>query len=229
MNERITIDTPDGSFAAYVAYPDAARAPSVVVLQEIFGINADLRKHCDQLAAAGYIAVCPDLFWRIESGVELTDKTEAEWTRARALMRALDVSKALQDIESTMVRARSLTQASGKVGVMGFCLGGLLTFLSAAQLGPDAAVAYYGGGTDKHVDKFAELTAPLMMHLGAADEFIGPEAQATIIHAAGGKAQVHVYPGQLHAFAREGGKHYDAPAAALAQQRTLAFLATHLR
>ena len=229
MNERITIDTPDGSFAAYVAYPDVARAPSVVVLQEIFGINADMRAHCDRLAKAGYIAVCPDLFWRLEPGVELTDKTEAEWTRARELRAALDIDKAIEDIEMTIARAGSFTKANGKVGVMGFCLGGLLSFLSAARLGPDAAVAYYGGGTDKKVAEFAELTSPLILHLGEADEYIGPEARAQIAVAAEGKAHVYLYPGQHHAFARKGGKHYDQDAATLAYARTLAFFADHLQ
>ena len=229
MNERISIDTPDGSFAAYVAYPDVAMAPSVVVLQEIFGINADMRAHCDELARAGYIAVCPDLFWRIEPGVELTDKTEAEWKRAMELRGALDIDKAVEDIEMTIARAGSFTKANGKVGVVGFCLGGLLTFLSAARLGPDAAVAYYGGGTDKKVAEFAELTSPLIMHLGEADEYIGPDARRQISEAAQGKAHVYVYPGANHAFAREGGKHYDRAAATLAYERTLAFFAEHLQ
>ena len=229
MNERIAIDTPDGSFAAYVAYPDVAMAPSIVVLQEIFGVNADMRAHCDGLAKAGYIAVCPDLFWRSEAGIELSDRTEAEWTRARALRAALDIDKAVADIEATIARAGSFTRANGKVGVMGFCMGGLLTFLSAARLGPDAAVAYYGGGIDKYAAEFAELTSPLILHLGEADEYIGPEAREHIGAAAEGKAHVYLYPGAHHAFARVGGKHHDQAAATLAYERTLAFFADHLQ
>lgn len=229
MSERISIDTPDGSFAAYVAYPEVARAPSVVVLQEIFGVNADMRAHCDALAKSGYIAVCPDLFWRLEPGVELNGESEAEWNRARQLRAALDIDKAVEDIEMTIARAGSFTKATGKVGVMGFCLGGLLSFLSAARLGPDAAVAYYGGGIDKKVAEFAELTSPLILHLGEADEYIGPAAREQIATAADGKAQVYLYPGQHHAFAREGGKHYDQAAASLAHARTLAFFADHLQ
>ena len=228
MNERITIDTPDGSFGAYVAYPDVALAPSVVVLQEIFGINADMRKHCDDMAKAGYIAVCPDLYWRSEPGIELSDATQAEWHRAMALKQATDIDKAVQDIELAIARAGSFTKANGKVGVMGFCFGGLLTFLAAARLGPDAAVAYYGGGTDKYVAEFAELSSPLAMHLGDQDEYISAEARAKIIAAAEGKAEIHVYPGCNHAFARKGGKHYDHAAAQLAHERTLAFFAAHL-
>lgn len=231
MNERITIDTPDGSFGAYVARPAATPAPSIVVLQEIFGINADLRETCDRLAAQGYIAVCPDLFWRLEPNVELTDKTDAEWKKAMGLYKAFDIDKGVEDIAATMAAARELPGASGKAGVMGFCMGGLLTFLAATRTRPDAAVAYYGGGTEKHAAAFKTLACPLMMHLGEADEYISAEARATIARAAEGNplVQIFTYPGQNHAFARWNGVHFDAQAAAQANERTRAFFAQHLK
>lgn len=231
MNERIAIDTPDGSFGAYVARPATRPAPSVVVVQEIFGINADMRETCDRLAALGYIAVCPDLFWRIEPGVELSDQSEQEWKKARALANAFDRDKGVGDIAATMARARTLPGACGKCGVMGFCLGGLLTFLTAARHGADAAVAYYGGGTDNYVAEFANLHAPLMMHLAEADEFITPGARARIMAAAKDHPQVQVftYPGQHHAFARIRGAHFSAEAAKLANDRSYEFLDLHLK
>lgn len=231
MNERITIDTPDGSFTAYVARPAATPAPSIVVLQEIFGINADLRETCERLAAQGYIALCPDLFWRLEANVELSDQSEAEWNKAKDLYKAFDVDKGVDDIAATLAAARSLPGATGKAGVMGFCMGGLLTFLTATRARPDAAVAYYGGGTEKHVDALETLACPLMMHLGEADEYISAEARATIGKAAESKplVQIFTYPGQKHAFARWNGVHFDAQAAAQANDRTRAFFAQHLK
>lgn len=231
MTQRISIVTPDGTFEAYVARPAAPSAATIVVIQEIFGINADMRAHCDELAARGYIAVCPDLFWRLEPGVELSDQSDAEWAKAMALYKKFDVDKGVQDVAATMAEARDLPGASGKVGVMGFCMGGLLTFLTAARYGGDAAVAYYGGGTDKHVDEFRKLKTPLMMHLGEKDEYISPAARDAVIRAAEGleHVQVWTYPGQNHAFARVNGVHFDAAAAKLANERTMAFFERHLR
>ncbi|MDM5177481.1 dienelactone hydrolase family protein [Massilia sp. DJPM01] len=231
MNERISIDTPDGSFSAYVALPAATPAPSIVVLQEIFGINADLRETCERLAAQGYIAVCPDLFWRLEPHVELTDKTDAEWKKAMALYKAFNVDKGVDDIAATLAAARALPGATGKAGVMGFCMGGLLTFLTATRARPDCAVAYYGGGTEKHIDAFKSLACPLMMHLGEADEYISAGARASIVKAAEGNplVQMFTYPGQNHAFARWNGVHFDAQAATQANDRTRVFFAQHLK
>lgn len=231
MNERITITTPDGSFGAYVARPATSPAASIVVLQEIFGINADMRSHCDVLAAQGYIAVCPDLFWRLEPGVELSDRSQAEWARAMALYKAFDVDTGVQDIAATMVAARTLGGASGKLGLLGFCAGGLLTFLAAARIGADAAVAYYGGGIHQHLAELGQLATPLTIHLAQEDDYIPKAAQEAIISASAAlpHVQVFTYPGQNHAFARVHGKHYDAAAAELASERTGRFLAHYLR
>jgi carboxymethylenebutenolidase len=231
MNERIAIDTPDGSFGAYVARPATRPAPAIVVVQEIFGINADMRETCDRLAALGYIAVCPDLFWRLEPGVELSDQSQEEWKKGLALYNAFDLDKGVADIAATMDKARTLPGASGKCGVMGFCLGGLLTFLTAARHGADAAVAYYGGGTDKYAAEFSKLNSPLMMHLAEADEFISADARAKIMAAAKGHPQVEVftYPGQNHAFARIRGAHFNAEAAKLANDRSYDFFDLHLK
>ena len=230
MNQRITIDTVDGSFGAYVARPSRANAPVVVVIQEIFGINADIRAHCDALAAKGYIAISPDLFWRLEPGVELTDGSKEEWARAFALYKAFNIDSGVADVAATIAVARSLDGASGKVGVMGYCLGGLLTFLSATRSKCDAAVSYYGGRSNEYVGELAGMQTPLMMHLAGADEYIPKAAQDAIIGAAAAldNVEVFVYPGQNHAFARVNGVHFNAEAAALAGSRSDAFLARHL-
>jgi carboxymethylenebutenolidase len=228
MRNTITITTPDGNFSAYLACPTAAIAPAVVVNQEIFGINADMRETCQELAAQGFIAICPDLFWRQEPGVELSHLSD--WPRALALYQAFDRAKGVADIAATLHAARSLPGASGKVGVMGYCLGGLMTFLTAARCGADAAVAYYGAETDQYVSEGPGITAPLLIHLAEEDEFISKDAQKAIIDALAAHplVEVHRYPGCKHAFARHGGTHFDAQAAALANGRTQAFLARHL-
>ncbi|SHG69775.1 dienelactone hydrolase family protein [Massilia sp. CF038] len=230
MSDRITITVPDGAFEAYIARPDAAQAPCVVVIQEIFGINADMRAHCDALAAKGYIALCPDLFWRLEPGVELTDQSEAEWARAMALYKKFNVDKGVDDVAATMAAARALPGATGKIGVMGYCAGGLLTFLTAARHGADAAAAYYGGGTHKYLGEVAQLNTPLIMHLGEADEYIDQQARSQIENAVQAKynIKVYTYPGQNHAFARVNGKHFDAAAARLANERTYALFEHYL-
>lgn len=150
MSNRLDVTTPDGAFSAYLARPAAASAPAIVVLHEVFGVNADLRETCHELADKGYIAICPDLFWRQEPGVDLSHWTEAEWKKGLALYSAYDFDAGVSDVADTVAAARTLDGASGKVGVMGFCLGGLMTFLTAARGNVDSAVAYYGGGTENH-------------------------------------------------------------------------------
>src|SRR4051812_11280686 len=181
MGERITIKTPDGDFSAYVARPGAAKAPAVVVIQEIFGVNQVMRDITDGLAAQGYLAICPDLFWRIEPGIDITDHSEAEWKRAFELFNAFDVEAGVKDIQATIDAIRADAGCNGKVGSVGFCLGGLLAYLTATRTDVDAAVAYYGVGIDKHLTE--NVSHPLLMHVAAEDGFVPKEAQGAI-HAA---------------------------------------------
>lgn len=230
-HEYISVTTPEGSFQAYLARPSVSPAPAIVVVQEIFGVNADLRDTCDELASQGYLAISPDLFWRLEPGVDMSDQTEAEWQKGFALYTAFDYDSGVADLARTMQKARNLTGASGKVGLMGYCLGGLMTFITTARHGADASVVYYGGGTEKHLDKAGAIRNPMIMHLGEEDEYIPKEAQRAIIEALEDNPHAHVYtyPGRCHAFARHRGKHYDHDAAALANGRTAAFFAQHLK
>src|SRR3954463_5632924 len=151
MGERLTITTADGAFSAYVARPAKPKAPAVVVIQEIFGVNQVMRDVTDGLAAQGYLAICPDLFWRIEPGIDITDQSEAEWKRAFELFNAFDVDAGVQDIAATIDAIRADPACSGKVGAVGFCLGGLLAFLTGTRTDVDAAVAYYGVGIEGRV------------------------------------------------------------------------------
>jgi carboxymethylenebutenolidase len=230
MKDRITIEGRDGEFGAYMARPKTLPAPAVVVLQEIFGVNMDMRETCDELAARGFIAVCPDLFWRQEPGLDLNHWSDAEWKKGLAIYAVYDRNKGVRDIVDTAHAAGQLDGASGKVGVMGFCLGGLMTFLTAAREKIDAAVAYHGGETEKYLDEADKITAPMLMHLAEEDEFISKEAQTKIKAALSNKPNVEIYsyPGCNHAFARHTGTHYNAAAAAKANGRTWQFLHDHL-
>jgi len=230
MGEQTTITTADGAFTAYVARPANAPGGAVVVIQEIFGVNQVMRDITDGLAAQGFLAICPDLFWRIEPGIQLTDQSEADWQRAFALFNAFDVDTGIKDIAATIAAVRRDPGCDGKVGAVGFCLGGLLAFLTATRTDVDAAVAYYGVGIDSRLAEAATLDRPVLMHIAEEDQFVPKEAQAQIIGALEAHAfvEIHTYPGRDHAFARIGGQHYDALAAKLAGERTLAFLQRYL-
>lgn len=225
MGERISITTPDGAFSAYVARPAAAKAPAIVVIQEIFGVNQVMRDITDGLAAQGYLAVCPDLFWRIEPDIDITDQSEAEWKRAFELFNAFDVDQGVKDIQATIKTIRADAGCDGKVGAVGFCLGGQLAFLTATRTDVDAAVSYYGVGLENRVAEAEKLTRPLLLHIAEEDQFVPKEAQAVIIAALKDHPQIeiHTYPGRDHAFARVGGEHYDEADAKLAGGRTLQF------
>lgn len=231
MSQTINIRTESGEFSAYVAKPEALPAPAVVVLHEIFGVNEDIRLTCRELAAAGFIAIAPELFWRDERGVDLNSWSEAEWKKGLTLYTAYDRDAGVRDVAATIQAARTMDGSTGKVAVMGFCLGGLMTFLTTTREDVDAAVAYHGGETEKYLNEVSGITAPLLMHLAEEDEFISKEAQAQITQALANVpgATVYSYPGQHHAFARHTGTHYDANAATLANGRTIDFLNTHLR
>jgi carboxymethylenebutenolidase len=232
MKDHITIEGHDGAFAAYIARPKALPAPAVVVLQELFGVNADIRKTCDELAEQGLITVAPDLFWRQEPGVELNVTSEADWQHGLRLYQAYERDAGAKDVKDTIDAVRSLPEYNGKVAILGYCLGALMVFLTAVRYdGFDAAVAYHGGNTEKYLGELDGLTAPLLMHLAEEDEFISKAAQAEIKAALAKKPHttVYSYPGQNHAFSRHNGAHYNAAAAALANSRTSEFLNRQLR
>src|SRR5687768_1904763 len=204
MGERITITTEDGSFEAYVARPARSPAPAVVVIQEIFGVNAVMREITDGLASQGFLAVCPDLFWRIEPGIDITDQSEAEWKRAFELFNAFDVDNGMKDIAATIDQIRNAASCTGKVGAVGFCLGGLLAYLTAARTNVDASVSYYGVGIEGRTSEAPNIKSPLLMHIAEEDSFVPKPAQAQILVALKDHPQItiHTYAGRNHAFAR---------------------------
>src|ERR1700688_645561 len=231
MKNQIVIESPDGLFHAYISRPAKLPASAVVVLHAVFGVNADIRATCDELAAQGFIAIAPDLFWRQEPGVDLDVTSEDDWQHGLRLYAAFDRDAGVKDIMETVRTAVELPESTGKVALQGYCLGALMAFITAARYEVDAAVAYHGADTEKYLCEVGGLEAPLLIHLGEEDEFISKAAQAQIKAALAGKADatVYSYPGQRHAFSRHNGTHYNAAAAALANGRTSEFLQRELR
>ena len=231
MKDHITAKGHDGTFTAYIARPEELPAPAVIVLQELFGVNADIREKADELAEQGFIAVAPELFWRQEPGVDLSVRSEPDWQHGLRLYQAYDRDAGVRDIEDTADTVAKMPECTGKIAVLGYCLGALMTFLTAVRYRVDAAVAYHGGDTEKYLGEVDGLHAPLLMHLGEEDEFISKPAQAQIKTALAKKpnATVYSYPGQWHAFTRINGAHFNAAAAALANGRTSEFLNQQLR
>jgi carboxymethylenebutenolidase len=160
MKDHITVEGRDGTFDGYIARPNTLPAAAVVVLHEVFGVNADIRKHCDELAEQGFIAVAPDLFWRQEPGVDLSVSSEPDWQHGLRLYQAYDRNAGAADVKDTANAVAKLPKCTGKVAVLGYCLGGLMTFLTAARFGVDAAVVYHGGDTEKYLGEVDRLYAP---------------------------------------------------------------------
>jgi len=222
MGETITLKAADGhSFAAYTAGPKDAKK-GLIVIQEIFGVNQAMRDIAAWVADMRFIAVCPDLFWRIEPGIDITDKSEAEWKRAFELFNKFDQAKGIEDLKATVAAARKLPGANGRVATMGYCLGGRLAFMMAEQSDADVNISYYGVGLDNLLGDLAKVTKPLIVHIADKDEFFPPEGRAKVVDAVKGHKQIaaYVYPDADHAFARVGGVHWDGRAAAIANGRS---------
>ncbi|SFP56575.1 dienelactone hydrolase family protein [Sphingomonas rubra] len=232
MTATITVAALDGSgaFAAYRADPADTPRAAIVVIQEIFGVNAGIRRKCDTLAEAGYLAFAPDLFWRFAPGVELDPDVEPEFQRALSLMGELDQDAAVADLEATIRAARDLLDADQKVGVVGYCLGGRLAFMTATRTDVDASVGYYGVGIDGLLGEKHAIAHPVLLHVPEEDHFVDKDAQARM-HAGlddHPKVTLFDYPNEDHGFATEFGERRSDEAARLADERTAAFFAQHL-
>ncbi len=228
MGEYVQIPGERGDFAAYRALPEGGKGPVIVLLQEIFGVNAHIREVADLYAEEGYVVLAPDLFHQFAPRIELGYDEQGRAT-AFKYYEKFDIDWAVADIAATVRFARSMPEASGRsgkpqVGVLGFCLGGRLAFLAAAKAGPDCAVSYYGGGIEKSLDLAPHITIPMVLHFGGKDRLTPPEAIEAIRAAFKDRrdVEIYVYPDADHAFNRRGGANYHKPSALMAHTRTLA-------
>lgn len=220
---NLTIRATDGSgsFSAYVAEPKTKPAGAVVLIQEIFGVNQAMRDIAAWVADLGFIAIAPDLFWRIEPGIDITDKSEAEWKRAFELFQAFDQAKGIEDLKATVAAARTVAGGNGKVATMGYCLGGRLAFMMAEQSDADANISYYGVGLDGLLGDLGKVTKPLVVHIADKDEFFPAEGRQKVVEAAKGHAHIRCYNYNAdHAFARVNGIHWDGLSATIANGRS---------
>jgi carboxymethylenebutenolidase len=227
--KEITIKAADGGeFMGYLAMPPSGNGHGIVVAQEIFGVNQVMRDLTDWLAGEGFVALCPDLFWRQKPGIQLTDKSEDEWNQAFGYMQGFDFDKGMSDIASSIAALRALDGCAGKVGAIGYCLGGRISMVAAARTDADAAVSYYGVYLHEHVGE--PIKCPLMLHIAGEDEFFPKEGRDAVHQALDGNSNVtiHDYPGRNHAFARVGGQNYNEADAVAANSRSIDFLKANL-
>ncbi len=230
MSETTRITTLDGDkdFMAYVARPEGTPRAAIVVIQEIFGINAGIRRKCDLLAEDGYLAVAPDLFWQLGEGIELDPDIEPEFQKALDLMGKFDQDAGVRDIEATIKWARK--DCDKKVGAVGYCLGGRLAYMTASRTDSDATVGYYAVGIDELLREKHAISNPLMLHIPTEDGFVDKETQKAMHEGLDDhpKVTLHDYQGMDHGFATQFGKRRNEENAQLADKRTMEFFAEYL-
>ena len=220
----ISITSRDGgSFKAYMSRPASGHGPAIVLLQEIFGVNQHMRDVADYYAEEGYVVIAPDLFWRLEPGIEL-GYSESEFQAALGYMQAFDLALAKDDIAATVDAARDRQEVSGMVGALGFCLGGKLAYMAAAHAGVDCAVSYYGVGIEGMLEDAAKIKCPMVLHFAELDKFVPMDAVEKIRTAFADQNDVefYIYPGVDHAFNAPERPSYDKPSAIMAHTRSLA-------
>ena len=227
---QTTVRANGGTFEAYVASPRDVPGPALLLIQEIFGVNQTMRRLADDLSLLGYTVVCPDIFWRIKPGIQLNTYSPDEWKQAFGLFQKFDVDTGVDDLKATLKHMRQMENVSGKVGTVGYCLGGKLAYLMATRSNADCNVSYYGVGIQDLLDEAKSIKKPYLMHIAGKDQFVPPAAQQKIQAGLKGNTHVtiHLYPEQDHAFARGGGDHYDKDVAMVANDRTAAFFKTQL-
>jgi carboxymethylenebutenolidase len=225
QNRDVRIDVAGGSFNAYVAAPGRP-GPAVIVVGSIFGVTASLRADCDALAAAGFLAVAPDLFWRTDPGPLSREPEE----RARAFARygTFDIALGVADVGAAMDFAREQPEHRGGVAVLGYCFGGLFAYLATSRLGADAGIAFHGTKIGEFLNESGSVKAPMSLHFGEADDSV-PMTEVDAIRSAfpeRADIEIFTYPGAKHGFTQTDAPSYDGVAAAAAMKRAVSLLSS---
>lgn len=227
MSSRmIDLTAADGErFKSYLSVPESGSGPGILILQEIYGVNATIRAAADLFAAEGYVALAPDLFFRLQPGVELGYEPEAR-EKAFDLLKRFDVNQGIADIGAALHTLKGRPECSGKVAAVGYCLGGKLAYLSAARLPLDAAVAFYGGGIEQHLNEASNVRCPILFHFGGKDDHIPPAWVEKVKTAFAGRedASVLIYPEAGHGFSLPGRGSYNKLASQMAHSPTIGLL-----
>lgn len=218
-----------GTFKAYLATPHTGKGPGIVLIQEIFGVNRHIRAVCDQYATDGYTVLAPDVFWRIKPGIEL-GYSDADLNEGIGYMQKMDFPKVVGDLSASVSALRKMPECAGKVASLGYCMGGLLSYVAAANCGVDAAVCYYGVIGEQQRPMAANIKVPILLHFASEDKFVPMTDVEALKKALAGhaKARIDIYKGVDHGFNCWERGAYNQNAAALARGRSLSFLATEL-
>lgn len=228
---NVTIPLRDGKMGGYLAIPDGEPVGAIIAIMEIWGVNETMRTHAHEFAEAGYVCFVPDLFWRQEPGVELSDHNPADVEKAFDLYYGFDYDLGVRDMEDVAAWLKTLPECNGKVGAVGYCLGGKLCFLMCCRTDIDCAVAYYGTYIEHNIREVGNLHRPFVLHMAMKDRWVQAEVNELLLRKLKPNplVEIHQYPGADHAFARHGGRTYSKPEADRALALSLEFFGRHLK
>lgn len=228
--ENVIVPMRDGKMGAYVAYPDKKPVGAIIAIMEIWGVNDTMRAHAHEFAEAGFVCLVPDLFWRQEPGVELSDRNPGDVEKAFDLYYNFDYDLGVQDMEDVRAYLKTLPEVNGKVGAVGYCLGGKLCYLMCCRTDIDCAVAYYGTYIEHNIREVGNLHRPFVLHMAMKDRWVQKEVNELLERKLSPNplVTIHKYPGADHAFARHGGLTYSKPEADRALTLSLDFFHKYL-
>jgi carboxymethylenebutenolidase len=228
--ENVIVPMRDGKMSAYVAYPDKKPVGAIIAIMEIWGVNDTMRAHAHEFAEAGFVCLVPDLFWRQEPGVELSDRNPGDVEKAFDLYYGFDYDVGVQDMEDVRAYLKTLPEVNGKIGAVGYCLGGKLCYLMCCRTEIDCAVAYYGTYIEHNIREVGNLHRPFVLHMAMKDRWVQKEVNELLERKLSPNplVTIHKYPGADHAFARHGGLTYSKPEADRALTLSLDFFHKYL-
>ncbi len=231
QTRNIKVPLRDGVMGGYLAVPDGPPKGAIVAIMEIWGVNDTMRAHAHEFAEAGFVCFVPDLFWRLEPGVELSDRNPEDVKKAFDLYYDFDYDLGVRDMEDTVKHIATLPECNGKVGAVGYCLGGKLCYLLCCRTDIDCAVAYYGTYIEHNIREVGNLHRPFMLHMAMKDRWVQAEVNELLERRLSPNplVEIHQYPGADHAFARHGGRTYSKPEADRALALSVAFFKRHLQ